>query len=126
MSTDDLSQEGSTQDNRQAPRAKGVVVEYTFDQNEPFNSKVFIRDISQTGLSCMIYGGPRLDNANIWLKIYCSGHERPLRATGRVVWCRPSDYLKVSQNKPYDIGIELTQMNERDKEILTSYLLQAG
>jgi hypothetical protein len=53
------------------------------------------------------------------LSLYIPSTEKAIHIKGKVVW---QDKISLEDNAPYDVGIEVTQVDEKDKNAFLKYL----
>lgn len=53
------------------------------------------------------------------LALYIPSTEKAIHIKGKVVW---QEKISLEDNAPYDVGIEVTQVDEKDKNVFLKYL----
>ena len=74
------------------------------------------KDLSTSGLRCL---SPTLflPETELHLEIVLCADHGPIQANGKVVWFRT-----IQQSEQFDIGIEFTDLNQKDKIRLSAYI----
>ena len=77
------------------------------------------KNISADGLSFEITNSGLADSAMIELKLDISGAQNPIHAAGRLVWKKK---ISLEDGAAYDCGIELTEIEEDNKNTFLKFL----
>ena len=106
-------------DKRNSPRGKAAVVEYSCEGKSSQKILCFPRDISTTGIS--IITNEKVKKGVIFeLAIYLPNYNIPIRAKAKIVWVRDSIF-KSPTKKHYDLGLVFTEIDESDRQKITTY-----
>ena len=104
-------------DNRQNPRIKGAIVEYSHCDKEDSFQTGLMRDVSVRGVGISVPEAMEVGTV-LFLKVFLTGSTDYFKTKGKVVWQKRSGYMKY-----YDLGIQFVDMNEKDQERLLYYIL---
>ena len=77
------------------------------------------KDISAEGLRFEANTKDLKESSNIEIKLEIYGANNPVHAKGKVVWKRR---LSLEDGTPYDVGIELTEIEEDNKNTFLKFL----
>lgn len=77
------------------------------------------KDISAEGLRFEANAKDLKESSNIEIKLEIYGANNPVHAKGKVVWKRR---LSLEDGAPYDVGIELTEIEEDNKNTFLKFL----
>ncbi len=80
----------------------------------------FTEDVSAGGI-CILASEEKEKDTLLSLKIYLPDRKDPIEAKGKVVWTRPSSFLKTKEKKHYDLGIEFVEIDEEDRKSILKY-----
>ncbi len=77
------------------------------------------KDISAEGLRFEANAKDLKESSNIEIKLEIHGANNPVHAKGTVVWKKS---LSLEDGAPYDVGIELTEIEEDNKNTFLKFL----
>jgi len=95
-----------------------VSVTYTVLDTGVVHSSV-TKDISADGLRLETKSREAEEGAVLELKLELYGTKSPVHAKGKVIWIKQ---LSLEDNAPYDVGIELTEIEEDNKNTFLEFL----
>ena len=95
-----------------------VSVTYTVPNTGIVHSSV-TKDISADGLRLETKAGDIEEGSALELKLELNGANNPIHAKGKVVWIKQ---LSLEDDAPWDVGIELTEIEEDNKNTFLKFL----
>ena len=105
---------------RRYPRIHASYVEYTAVKGTDLK-KSFTENVCPGGI-CFLVDEKVRKRTILFLKIYLPVLKYAIEAKGRVVWVRESAFLSVKKRKHYDLGVELIEIEESDREKIWDYV----
>lgn len=95
-----------------------ISVTYTVTETGTVYSSV-TKDLSAEGLRLESKSKDLKEGSILELKLEIYGADNPVHAKGKVVWKKR---ISLEDNAPYDIGIELTKIEEDNKNTFLKFL----
>lgn len=80
--------------------------------------EVVTKNVSPVGMRFEL--GRELNESNqLTLSLYLPSSERPIHMSGKVIW---QTKTSLEDNAPYDIGVEIVEVEDKDKNTFLKYL----
>ena len=109
---------------REFPRLKSAFVDYApigKVTSEEISS--LTENVSAKGICIFVPKEIKRDTL-LSLKIYLPDGRGAVKAKGKVVWTKASDFLSVGERRHYDLGIEFVEIDDNDRERICEYTAQ--
>ena len=85
---------------------------------DSIDEEVITKNVSPVGLSFQT--GKKLKDAEqLVLSLYLPSSDSPIRLEGKVIW---QEKTSLEDNAPYDVGIEISDVEDKGKNIFLKFL----
>ena len=106
---------------RRYSRLPGTLVEYFPSGKDNLKKSSFTENVSPVGI-CFLADENIAVDTSLNLKVHLPNSQEALMAKGKVIWTNASAFLSIEKANHYDVGVEITEIDEKDRKKIERYI----